>query len=387
MKKLAVLVAFMLAVASLFTGCLTPTPAPTAAPTVAPTQAPAATEAPTAAPTAAAVTTLYGMVTDAGTIDDKSFNQGTWEGLVKAGKEFNFTPKYLRPANAQPAEADYMTQIDALYSAGYKFMVLPGYKFATAVGKEQDAYKDCKFVCIDYEPTDENGKVIVGSNTVAIYYNEHESGFLAGVATALQLKDGEIGFIGGMEIPAVQRYNWGFQQGVAYANTNFGTTCTMKAEHVIYQGTFNDVAAGQQLAATMYDAGVKCIFTAAGGVGVGAINEAIARAKQGKQVWIVGVDVDQFDQGIYDTTNNKSVIITSAMKGVTQATYDMIKDDINGKFPGGQTLHYSAANGGVGIPDSNPNLSADVMTKVQQVEADLKAGKITVAAEQGSLIK
>jgi basic membrane protein A len=132
---------------------------------------------------------------------------------------------------------------------------------------------------------------------------------------------------------------------------------------------------------------VKCIFTAAGGVGVGAINEAIARAKQGKQVWIVGVDVDQFDQGIYDTTNNKSVIITSAMKGVTQATYDMIKDDINGKFPGGQTLHYSAANGGVGIPDSNPNLSADVMTKVQQVEADLKAGKITVAAEQGSLIK
>jgi basic membrane protein A len=133
----------------------------------------------------------------------------------------------------------------------------------------------------------------------------------------------------------------------------------------------------------MYDRGVKAIFTAAGGVGVGAINEAKARAAKG--VWIVGVDVDQYAQGIY--SGDKSIILTSAMKRIDTAAYDMIKAEKEGKFPGGQTLVFDAKKDGVGIPATNPNLSADVSTKVAAVLADLKAGKITVAAEKGNLIK
>jgi len=330
-----------------------------------------------------------GMVTDAGTIDDKSFNQGTWEGVLKAGKDFGFKTKYLKPSGT--TEADYVKEIGNLYDAGFKFIVCPGFKFETAIFITQDKYTDAKFVLIDGSPN--NGKYDatrqekVGPNTVAIFFAEHESGFIAGVAAALQLKDGEIGFIGGMEIPAVQKFNWGFQQGVLYANKNFGTKVVQKAENVVYQGTFSDVAAGQQLAAAMYDKGVKAIFAAAGGVGVGAINEAKARAVAGKSAWIIGVDVDQFPDGVYDAKAGKSIILTSAMKGIGVASYNMIKAEREGTFPGGQTLNLGAKENGVGIPAKNPNLSADVIKKVDAVVADLKAGKIKVAAERGSLLK
>jgi len=338
---------------------------------------------------AAPKTFPVGMVTDAGTIDDKSFNQGTWEGVLQAGKDFKFKTKYLKPTGT--TEADYVKEIGNLYDAGFKFIVCPGFKFETAIFITQDKYPDAKFVLIDGSPN--NGKYDatrqekVGPNTVAIFFAEHESGFMAGVAASLQLKEGEIGFIGGMEIPAVQKFNWGFQQSVAYANKAFGTKITQKAENVIYQGTFSDVAAGQQLAAAMFDKGVKAVFAAAGGVGVGAIAEAKNRAVAGKQAWIIGVDVDQYADGVYDAKANKSVILTSAMKGIRVASYDMIKAERDGKCPGGQTLIFNAKNDGIGIPAVNPNLSADVQKKVAKVFADLKAGKIVVSDKQGSLIK
>lgn len=326
-----------------------------------------------------------GMVTDAGTIDDKSFNQGTWEGAKQAADELKVQSQYLKPDGT--TEAQYLAAIGQLYDTGYKMIVCPGYKFSTAIYKAQADHKDAKFVIIDAAPADADGKTLVASNTVAIFFAEQQSGFIAGVAAALQIKTGEFGFIGGMEIPAVQKFNWGFQQGVKYANDNYGTTITMKAENVVYQGTFSDVAAGQQLAATMYDKGVTVIFAAAGGVGVGAITEAKARAAAGKTAWIVGVDVDQYADGIYDTANNKSIILTSAMKGIKKAAYDMVMKAYKGQFPGGQTLTFDATNDGIGIPATNPNLSADVTTKVAEVFAKLKAGTITVSAEQGDLIK
>jgi len=326
-----------------------------------------------------------GMVTDSGTIDDKSFNQGTWEGILKAGTDLKVETKYLKPTGT--TEADYTKEIGNLYDAGFKFIVTPGFKFETSIFTSQDKYNDAKFVLIDGSPN--NGKqgtdnvAKVGPNTVSVFFAEHESGFLAGVAAAVQIKEGSFGFVGGMEIPPVQKYNWGFQQGVDYANKNLKTKITIKPENVIYQGTFSDVAAGQQLAAQMYDKGVKVIFAAAGGVGVGVINEAKARAAKG--VWVVGVDSDQFSQGEYVT--GKSIILTSAMKKVDQAAYSMIQAELAGKFPGGQTLIFNAANDGVGIPAVNPNLSDDTAKVVAGVFTKLKSGEIKVAAEQGKLIK
>jgi basic membrane protein A and related proteins len=324
-----------------------------------------------------------GMVTDAGTIDDKSFNQGTWEGVKRAEKDLGVEIKYLKPSGT--TEADYLREISNLYDAGYKFIVTPGYKFETTIFKAQDRYKDAKFVLLDGSPHAGDWANVVGPNTVSIFFAEHESGFLAGVATALEIKEGATGFIGGMEIPPVQKFNWGFQQGVAYANKEFGTKITISKDHVIYQGSFDNVAAGQQLASQMYDQGVKAIFAAAGGVGVGAINEAKSRATQGKMVYIVGVDVDQYGDGIYK--DNKSIILTSAMKRIDNAAFDMIQNELNGTFPGGQTLVLDSKNNGIGLPKENPNLSKDTVAKVQNVFKALQGGTIMVSDKQGNLIK
>ena len=261
-----------------------------------------------------------GMSTDSGTIDDKSFNQGCWEGILKSQKELGTDVKYLQPSGE--SEAEYLKEIGNLYDAGYKFIVLPGFKFESAVYKAQDKYKDANFVIIDGEPRDDSGNSSVADNTIAIYFAEEQAGFLAGVAASVELKEGELGFIGGMESSAVQKFNWGFQQGVAYANENLGTNMSLKAENIVYQGTFSDSAAGQQLAAHMYDRGVKAIFCAAGGVGNGVITEAKTRASQGEEVWVIGVDSDQYADGIY--SNDKSVILTSAIKKIETASYNTI---------------------------------------------------------------
>lgn len=325
-----------------------------------------------------------GMVTDSGTIDDKSFNQGTWEGILKAEKDLGVTTQYLKPAGE--TEQDYIKEITNLYDAGNRVIVAPGFKFETAIYKAQDKYKDAKFVIIDGSPKKDNNakEGTVADNTVSIFYAEEQSGFLAGVATALEIKEGDLGFIGGLEIPPVQKFNWGFQQGVKYANENFGTKTTLKAENVKYANSFVDTAVGQQLAATMYDRGVKAVFVSAGKVGVGVITEAKTRVSKGETAWVVGVDVDQYADGIYE--GDKSVVLTSATKNIGKSAYDMIDAEIKGEFPGGKTLTFDIKNDGVGIPEKNPNLSEDTISKVNQVKEDMKADKIKVSAEKGKLI-
>ena len=324
-----------------------------------------------------------GMVTDAGTIDDKSFNQGTWEGVQLAARDFGLETRYLQPGGT--TEADYITEIGNLVDADFTFVVCPGFKFETAIYDVQDRYPEAKFVLIDGYPHAGDWVPVVKENVVSIFFTEHESGFLAGLATALQLGEGEVGFIGGMEIPPVQLFNWGFQQGIQYANENHGTAIVMNAENFIYEGTFENVAAGQALAAAMFDKGVDAIFAAAGGVGVGAINEAKRRADEGAEVWIIGVDIDQYDEGIYDGEN--SIILTSAMKYIDVAAYDMIEAELNGVFPGGEILTFSAENYGVGIPPENPNLDAEVEAIVAEAFAAMQDGTLVVADERGNLFQ
>ena len=184
-----------------------------------------------------------------------------------------------------------------------------------------------------------------------------------------------------MEVSSVQKFNWGFQQGITYANENLGTNVSIKEENVVYSGSFTDAALGQQLAAQMYDSGVKAIFVAAGSVGIGAINEAKTQVAAGKEAWVIGVDSDQYEDGIYDVENNKSVVLTSAIKKVNEAAYQIIEAELAGKFNGGETIVFDASNDGVGIPEENPNLSEDTIAKVSEVYELVKNGEISVRAE------
>lgn len=319
-----------------------------------------------------------GMVTDSGTIDDKSFNQGTWEG-IKAYEEDKktITTKYQQPEGE--AKTDYINAITDLADNGYEIIVTPGYKFETAIYEAQDTFKDTTFIFIDGMPHDEDFKDFkIGENVVSVFFNEHESGFLAGVAAALSSETGKLGFIGGMEIPPVQKFGWGFKAGVKYANDIYGTNA--EVAQYIYEGSFNNVSAGQQFASNMFDEGIDVIFAAAGGVGVGVMNETKGRASKGEEVYIVGVDVDQYEQGIYDEENNKSCVLTSATKKLDIATYDYIDAKLKGEFPGGQEIRMGLAEKAVGLPENNPNLSEDIMSKVKEVEQALLDGTVTAPA-------
>ena len=318
-----------------------------------------------------------GMVTNSGTIDDQSFNQGTWEGLKEADKKLNTKSNYMKPANE--TDSEYLTEIQNLYDSGHKFILLPGFKFEKAVYVAQNKYPDANFVIIDGSPTDNDGNVLVGENTAAIYFAEEQAGFIAAVAAAVELKEGEFGFIGGMKIPSVQRFSAGFQQGIDYANKNYGTNISLKQENIVYAGSFSDTALGQQLAASMYDNGVKAIFAAAGDLGSAVISEAKSRVVKGNENWVIGVDSDQYNDGIYE--ENKSVVITSAIKKINEAAYQMVEKKLNGEFPGGETITFNASNDGVGIPEKNPNLSNDSVEKANEVLGLIKDGTIEVKTE------
>lgn len=319
-----------------------------------------------------------GMVTDSGTIDDKSFNQGTWEGILEYKEDnSNAEVQYLMPTGE--TTQDYLEAIDNLAMTGVEVMVLPGFKFEEALGVAQEKYPEIKFVAIDAEPlvgvdVDGNPLYEVADNTVSIFFAEQQASFLAGIATALETQTNKVAFLGGMEIPAVQKLGWGFVAGIAYANANLGTN--VEVTDYIYQGTFTDLDAGKAIAAGMYDKGVDVVFAAAGGVGVGAINETKTRAEAGNEVFIVGVDVDQYDEGLL--TDGNSVILTSAMKYLGRAAYDQINAYANGEFEGGRTILMDVNANGVGLPGVNPNLSDATVKEVNEVAEMIKVGEIEV---------
>lgn len=327
-----------------------------------------------------------GMVTDAGTIDDKSFNQGTWEGILEYKEDnSNAEVQYLMPTGE--TTQDYLEAIDNLAMTGVEVMVLPGFKFEEALGVAQEKYPEIKFVAIDAEPLvgvgdHGNPKYEVADNTISIFFAEQQASFLAGIATALETETNKVAFLGGMEVPAVQKLGWGFVAGIAYANARLGTD--VEVTDYIYQGTFTDLDAGKAIAAGMYDKGVDVVFAAAGVVGVGAINEAKTRAESGNEVFIVGVDVDQYDEGLL--TNGKSVILTSAMKYLGQAAYDQINAYANGEFEGGRTILMDVNANGVGLPKVNSNLSDETIKQVNEAAEMIKTGEIEVPKTKEGLI-
>ena len=312
-----------------------------------------------------------GMMTDSGTIDDKSFNQGTWEGIERYQEENGtIEAQYIKPGGE--ATQDYLEAADNLLAKGNELIIAPGFKFEEAIGKLQAENPETKFVILDGEP--EGG---VAENSVAIYFAEQEAGFLAGIAAALETKTGKVGFIGGMVIPAVQKFGYGFVTGVAYANANLGTN--VEVADYLYNGTFNDVSGGQAQAGGMYDKGIDIIFVAAGGVGNGVIAEGKVRAEAGDDVYVIGVDVDQYEDGII--SDGSSVILTSAIKRIDNAAYDKIDELVNGTFTGGQVITMDAKNDGVGLPAENPNLSEATQQAADEAFELIKNGTIVVPTE------
>ena len=327
-----------------------------------------------------------GMVTDAGTIDDKSFNQGTWEGILEYQEDHpEVEVQYLMPTGE--TTQDYLEAIDNLAMTGVEVMVLPGFKFEEALGVAQERYPDINFIAIDATPLvgeKEDGTLLyeVAENTISIFFTEQQASFLTGVAAALESQTGKVAFLGGVELPAVQKLGWGFVAGVAYANAHLGSD--VEVVDYIYQGTFTDLDAGKSIAAGMYDKDVDVILAAAGVVGVGAINEAKTRAESGEDVYVIGVDVDQYDEGLMQ--DGSSVMLTSAMKYLGQAAYEQIEAHVNGEFDGGRVVMMDINANGVGLPKENPNLSNKTTDIVNQVVWSIQDGAIEIPSTKEDLL-
>jgi basic membrane protein A len=307
-----------------------------------------------------------GLVTDIGGIDDKSFNQGTWEGIVRFAKEAGLKEgdyKYLQSA----AEADYIPNLSTFSDEKLDLIAAPGFLFEKSIGEVADKYPNNKYLIID--------SVVTKPNVVSAVFAEHEGSFLVGVAAGLKAKaDGKniVGFLGGMQFPLIEKFQAGFEQGVKAVYPE----CKILVD---YAGDFGAPDKGQAIAQKQFNAGAYIIFHAAGGTGNGMIKEAKERTAKGDIRWAIGVDKDQYSDGIYDEANKKSAVLTSMMKRVDVAAHDVAKMTMEGKFPGGQTLVFSVANKGVGIPETNPNLSDDIVAKVKEFEAKIASGELKVS--------
>jgi len=317
-----------------------------------------------------------GMLTDTGGINDQSFNQGTWEGIERFRQDHGtIIANHASPGTM--ALPELVTTAESLITAGHELIIMAGFTFEEAIGILQEDYPEVKFIILDGEPqveVDGDLEVRIDSNALSIYFAEEQAGFMAGIAAALETETGKVGFIGGMEIPPVQRFGWGFLAGVAYANEVFDLDVVV--EQFVYQGTFNDIQAGAALAGGMYNDGIDIIFAAAGAVGTGVIDEAKTRAANGERVFVIGVDSDQFEAGMME--NGESVILTSAVKRVDNAAYEYIQKFLNGEFPGGQSITKDATTDGVGLPENNPNLSEETQEKADSALENIKNGEVIV---------
>lgn len=276
------------------------------------------------------------MITDLGTIDDKSFNQGSWEGVKKYAEANSISHKYYKPAEG--SDDAYLTAIDLAVQGGAKVVVTPGFLFEVPVHKAQVSYPDVHFILIDGNPNDGSKPTVIdiASNTVGVNYAEEQPGFLAGYAA---VKEGftKLGFLGGMAVPAVVRYGYGYVQGAEYAASELGLADGAITVNYHYTGGFEATPEAQNLAASWYQSGTEVIFGCGGSVGNSAM--AAASAAGGK---VIGVDVDQSAQS--------DVVITSAMKYLSDSVDKLLGQHYDGTFPGGQSIVYTAKDGMLGLP-------------------------------------
>lgn len=307
------------------------------------------------------------LVTDLGTIDDKSFNQGAWEGLVRYAEEKGISHKYYQPQEA--GTNAYKATIDLAIEGGAKVVVCPGYLFEEPVFLAQDEHPDVHFILLDGEPHNADYSVYnTASNTMPILYQEDQAGFLAGYAAT---KDGNthFGFLGGMAVPAVIRFGLGYVQGIDAAAKELGVQCDVKYN---YTGQFAATPEAQSLAASWYNAGTEVVFGCGGAVGNSAMSAAEGKNQQEGQfvAKVIGVDVDQYSES--DT------VITSAMKMLSNSVYDAITMYYNGSFPGGKTTTFDVHNDGVGAAMEHNKFTTFTQADYDAVYEDLKAGKYTI---------
>ena len=303
------------------------------------------------------------MITDVNGVDDKSFNQSAWKGIQDYGKENNLEKgdggfDYLE----SKSDADFEPNLNRLVRRDFDLVYGIGYLLKDAMETIADQQPDKMFGLVD--------EIADRPNVVSIMFKEQEGAFLAGATAALMTKSNKIGFVGGMEIPVIERFHAGFLAGVEAVNPDITVD-------VQYTGSFDKAELGKAQANRMYSSGVDIIFHAAGATGNGVFSEAKERksANPDANIWVIGVDSDQYEEG---QVGDENVTLTSLLKRVDIAVKDIAELARDGKFPGGEVKTYGLAEDGMSLTDSRGAIPEDVSAQIDAFKEKIANGEIEV---------
>ena len=279
------------------------------------------------------------MITDYGDITDQSFNQTTYEACKQYADANGVPFNYYKPQG--DSDAERIGMVDAAIADGYNIIVMPGYAFANTIKATAELYPDVLFFALDVGPGD-FGDYVLPANVYSAIYQEELCGYMAGYA-AVKLGYKHVGFLGGMAVPAVVRYGYGFVQGVDAAAVELGIVDQVKMEYIYGNQFWGDADITAVMDTWYSEKGVECVFACGGGIWTSAAEAAV---KVGGKV--IGVDVDQ--AAIIDGTYGEGLTVTSAMKGLGPTTLDTLADIIDN----GNWSKYSGQLSTLGLISEDP---------------------------------
>lgn len=300
-------------------------------------------------PAEKAPTVKVALVTATGGLGDRSFNDSAWAGFQKAKKDLGVEIKVVEPASV----ADYVTQLTAMAEAGYQLVVGIGFDMKDAITNVAPKYPKTKFATVNV--------MIDAPNVAVAQFKDHEGSFLAGALAGLVTKTGVVGFVGGVDAPNIRRFLVGFEEGVKNVNPKAKVLSA-------FVGAFNDPGKGKEFALQLIAQKADIVFHAAGKTGEGVI----AAAKEAG-VYAIGVDQDQ-------DYIAPGTVLTSMVKRVDVAMYDLIKSVKDGTFTPGVHM-YGLKEGGVGLSEmkyTRDKIPASALQKVDELKQKIIRGEITV---------
>lgn len=304
-----------------------------------------------------------GIVFDVGGRGDKSFNDGAYRGGERAGRDLGMEVRYIEPGDGPDREAG----LRLLSAEGMNLVVGVGFIFSDDLAQLALEYPKIDYAGVDFAlRTDARGDVIPPPpNLAALKFREEEGSFLVGAIAALAGGSKKVGFVGGMDSPLIHKFEAGYRAGVKHVCPG----CTVVAQ---YAGStpeaFRNPTKGKELALSQYQSGVKVIFHASGSTGLGVFEAARETGNYG-----IGVDADQYDEA-------PGHVMTSMVKNVDQAVYDVATRVANGTFRGG-IYSFGLKEGGVGYVYDGRNqalIPDSVHQRVEQLRQDIIAGRIVV---------
>jgi basic membrane protein A len=308
--------------------------------------------------TACARGPCVGLVFDVGGLGDKSFNDAAHRGLVRAETELGVSTRYVEPGDGSDRES----ALRQLASQGYDLVIAVGFIFSDDVRKLAREFPDTHFACVDFSAQPDE---VALPNLAGLRFREHEGSFLVGAVAGLVTTSKVVGFVGGMDIPLIHKWEAGYRAGVA-------RVCPGCRVLAAYAGTepraFADPVLGKEIALAQYGRGADVIYHGAGKTGAGVFGAARAVGR-----WAIGTDSDQFD-------DMPCCVLTSMIKGVDVAVFEVIRAELAGEFAGG-VRELGLAEGGVGYVHDAHNadrLPAAVVARVDALAREIVAGEIVV---------